>query len=72
MRYQRQIHYKERSILVEILPKIATRCRLSNLKKHNWKFEFYREKSRQIERSFVVCSLNVNKLSRDFFHDFFW
>ena len=30
--------YKGRSILVQILPKIATRCRLSN--KKNWKFEF--------------------------------
>ena len=28
-------------------------------------------KSRQNERSSVVYSLNVNKLSREFFHDFF-
>ena len=28
------------SILVSILPKIATRCRLSNITNQNWKFEF--------------------------------
>ena len=33
--------YKGRSILVQILPKIATRCRLSNIKKQNWKFEIF-------------------------------
>ena len=33
---------------------------------------FFCEKSRQNERNSVMRSLNVNKLSRDFFHDFFW
>ena len=33
--------YKGRSILVQIVPNIATRCRLSNIKNQNWKFEFY-------------------------------
>ena len=33
--------YKGRSTLVQIVPKIATRCRLSNIKNQNRKFEFY-------------------------------
>ena len=32
------MYYKGRVILVQILPKIATRCRLSNIKKQNLNF----------------------------------
>ena len=46
--------YKGRSTLVPIVPKIFT------------KWRHFCEKSRQIERSSVVCSLNVNKVSRIF------
>ena len=43
------IHYKGRVILVQILPKIATRCRLSNIKKAKLKVCLC-EKSRQNEK----------------------
>ena len=46
--------YKGRSILVEILPKIATRCYIAV------------KKSRQIDGRSALCSLNVNKVSRIF------
>ena len=55
---------KVRSTLVPKVPKIAARWR-------QIEFCIYCAKIRQIERSSVVCSLNVNKLSREFFHDFF-
>ena len=51
--------YKERSILVSIVPKITARWR-------QMEFCIFYAKSRQNERSFVVCSLNLNKLSRIF------
>ena len=57
--------YKGRSTLVPIVPKITARWR-------QMEFCIFCAKSRQNERSSVVCSLNVNKLSREFFHDFFW
>ena len=56
--------YKGRVILVPIVPKIAARWR-------QIEFCIFCTKSRQNERSSLVCSLNVNKLSREFFHDFF-
>ena len=56
--------YKGRSTLVPIVPKITARWR-------QMEFRIFCAKSRQNERSSVVCSLNVNKLSREFFHDFF-
>ena len=34
------MYYRGRSILVQTYPKIPTRCRLSDIKKQNWKFEF--------------------------------
>ena len=57
--------YKGRSTLVPIVPIITARWR-------QMEFCIFRAKSRQNERSSVVCSLNVNKLSREFFHDFFF
>ena len=36
--------YKRRVILVQIVPKIATRCRLRNIQNQNWKLEFYVKK----------------------------
>ena len=56
--------YKGRSTLVPIVPEITARWR-------QMEFCIFCAKSRQNERSSVVCSLNVNKLSRKFFHDFF-
>ena len=56
--------YKGRSTLVPIVPKIAARWR-------QMEFCIFSAKSRQNERSTVVCSSNVNKLSREFFDDFF-
>ena len=50
--------YKERSILVQKIPKIATIVKLE--------FRIFCEKSRQNERSSALCSLNVNKVSRIF------
>ena len=51
--------YKGRSTLVSIVPKITARWR-------QMEFCIFCAKSRQNERSSVVCSLNVSKLSRDF------
>ena len=59
------VGYKGRSTLVPIVPKITARW-------HQMEFCIFCAKSRQNEKSSVVCSLNVNKLSREFFHDFFW
>ena len=58
-------HYKGRSTLVPIVPKITARWR-------QMEFCIFCAKSRQNERSSVVSCLNVNKLSREFFHDFFF
>ena len=35
------VDYKGRVISVSMLPKIANRCRLSNIQNQNWKFDFY-------------------------------
>ena len=51
--------YKGRSTLVPVVPKITARWRQMNIC-------IFCAKSRQNERSSVVCSLNVNKLSRIF------
>ena len=56
------MNYKERSILI---PKIATRCRFSAAIV-KLKFIIFCEKSRQNERSSALCSLDVNKVSRNF------
>ena len=56
--------YKERSILVPLVPKITARWR-------QMEFCIFCAKSRQSERSSVVCSLKINKLSREFFMIFF-
>ena len=56
--------YKGRSTLVPIVPKITARWR-------QMEFCIFCEKSRQNERSSVVCSLNVNKVSRIFSRFFF-
>ena len=61
--------YKDRSILVPKIPKIATRCRFSATKV-KLEFRIFCEKSRQSERSFAICSLDVNKVSR-IFSEFF-
>ena len=50
---------KERSTLVQIVPKITARW-------GQMEFCILCPKSRQNERSSVVCSFNVNKLSRLF------
>ena len=55
--------YKGKSTLVPIVPKITARWR-------QMEFCIFCVKSRKNERSSVVCSLNINKLSR-IFHDFF-
>ena len=55
---------KGRSTLVPQVPKIAARWR-------QMEFCMFCAKSRQNERSSVVCRMNVNKLSRDFFMIFF-
>ncbi len=56
---------KGKSTLVSIVPKITARCR-------QMEFCIFCAKSRQNERSSVVCSLNVNKLSRIFSLFFFF
>ena len=59
------LFYKERSILVQKIPKIATRCRFSaTIVK--MEFRIFCEKSRQNQRSSALCSLDVNKVSRIF------
>ena len=60
------VFYKERSILVQKIPKIATRCRFS-ARIVKLEFRIFCEKSRQNERSSALCSLDVNKVSRNFF-----
>ena len=68
--------YKERSIWVPIVPKITVRWRLYSLIIAKigilkfWNFPW--KKSRQNERSSVLCSLNVNKVSRVFSCFFFY
>ena len=54
--------YKERSILVQKIPKIATRCRFSaTIVK--LEFRIFCEKSRQNERSSALCSLVCHLVS---------
>ena len=66
--YNPKKNYKERSTLVQIIPKIATRCRFSITK--NQKFWILGKKYRQIEGISALLTLNVNKVSW-FFSYFF-